>query len=479
MSATTRYLGVDGIEGHSGSETQISEQQGEVYWFPNPTREYGTLPSDDPNYILNSSVFKGTQQAPSGGLNSVYYSTSLANTHLVWTRSITMQLDGGLCGVNIGQYVSDLTRNPYSATNVTLILAAGETVSDLQFKGIIPGWNIIFINHGTVIGEQAEPAITMYADGRAVIENKGKIKGGGGHGGKGEAAAPVNKDSGWLSYTSTTGRTVKSPYSNTYWLDYKIRGGGGAGARKGSAGSGYSDFDWDLFGGYQGSYKSGNFGTSGSVSMKLGGGGSTVQPTTGCAPEVGGSGGSSIIGSITAGGGKGGGWCWCNIRRGGPQGYGSDGWGLSGHSGFNNRSYYGQGSGAGSGGDGWAKSGANGSVSYKWHYRIPGGDGGDGGNGATRAGCDTNSNLSNVYEVQKRPGSAGSLVSGGTRGGRGGDGGDWGKDGEYGFSLSGSQSSSFSTGRTYGGPSIMDYTRYAKAGSFIGTVNVNYWGNPT
>ncbi len=65
----------------------------------------------------------------------------------------------------------------------------------------------------------------------------------------------------------------------------------------------------------------------------------------------------------------------------------------------------------------------------------------------------------------------------GTQGGKGGDGGSWGQSGGYGFTTAGVASTSLSTGRTYGGPSIKNFS-YAKAGSFIGTVNVNYWGEP-
>ncbi len=468
MSVATRALYVDGITGHSGNRTKIGEAI-------KPDSGYGAV------FWNNGSNID---------LSSVYYRTSVANTHLVWIRSITIYLDGGLCGVNIGSYIN--SRNPLGAVNITLVLASNDVVSDLHFKDFNSSWKVVFINHGTIIGAQSKQAITMYSNGRAVIENRGEIKGGGGHGGKGQSSGETKGNSGWLNYTSTTMKNVISPYSGTYWLDYQIRGGGGSGARRAKAGwESWENHWWKLYGGHRGKYKSGNFGTTGTVRMQVGRGATTPskassQPNmtgmcSNCvghyslAPVYGAKGGTSQCGpsSARAEGGAGSGWFHCTYTKywSGTQGY--KGRGLSRPIFNSNEFYNGESTGAGSGGAGDAKPGANGYVKYKWHYKIPGRAGGNGGNGATRANC------GNVYEVSPTSGASGTSNTGGAKSGKGGSGGSWGASGQYGYTTSGSQSSSLKTGRTSGGASVIGYYSYAKSGSFLGTKNVNYWGNPT
>lgn len=149
----------------------ITEQDGEVYFIPDP---------------LNPGDIKDNSQ--------VKFKPGPSITNIVWTKAITIVVPNGSNNVDIGALIN--ANNPNNAVNITIKVEAGSTVGRLNFyTNIDPSYYVELYNYGSIQGSigtygvNGGPAIELRRP--VKVLNHGFIMGGGGHGGRGANAGAV------------------------------------------------------------------------------------------------------------------------------------------------------------------------------------------------------------------------------------------------------------------------------------------------
>lgn len=230
-----------------------------------------SMPIDE---LTGDVVFIDSSNIPHQ-VDTVYYNIGGSNK-LVWQRKIELEIPSyATAYFDVVAYIK--TRNLLGAENITITNPVGQIVPSLVFKNKPSNWSITFINKGEIQGGPAGHALFLQTP-ITVINNMGKIKGGGGHGGQGgrggnSTARTINyyakssivsksysKDTGGYSHHvpqnlsgngwTVTGsrKTLRFKHANgtNYWFDI------GAGTKGGITYNALSVYIWWKKGWYSG-----------------------------------------------------------------------------------------------------------------------------------------------------------------------------------------------------------------------------------